>query len=175
MAFDGLSSLGAQGAMSAASALSQPAENYTNDSGLELQWAMKAYHHAETYFNLISSVDPARLRLSKHDDEIYKEFRKDFKDLKIDVINIQDLKTDDSKSKWRPFCNHFEGQVDDFNFGTLLRIDCSKEYSEENSLLVTRIQFYAIEIARNREGYNACIWNKTSLKEKKTNTKEGQS
>ena len=63
--------------------------------------------------------------------------------------------------------------------GSLIRIDASKDYSDENSVLgtqththtrinflfflhcssctllsVPRIQFFAIEIARNREGYN---------------------
>lgn len=37
--------------------------------------------------------------------------------------------------KWRPFCNQFEQIVEDFNFGTLLRIDSNKEYTEENSIL----------------------------------------
>lgn len=38
--------------------------------------------------------------------------------------------------------------------GTLIRTDASKEFSPENSILVVRIQFLAIEIARNREGFN---------------------
>ena len=56
--------------------------------------------------------------------------------------------------KWRPFCEQFKGVVEDHSFGTLLRADCEGDYSEENSILTTRIQFYAIELARNREGYN---------------------
>lgn len=35
---------------------------------------------------------------------------------------------------WRPFCNQFEGQVEDFNYGTLLRLDCEKDYTEENTI-----------------------------------------
>lgn len=42
----------------------------------------------------------------------------------------------------------------DYSYGTLLRSDSAKDYSEDNTILVTRIQFYAIEIARNREGIN---------------------
>ena len=38
--------------------------------------------------------------------------------------------------------------------GTLLRLDSSKGYSPENVTIVPRIQFHAIEIARNREGLN---------------------
>lgn len=38
--------------------------------------------------------------------------------------------------------------------------DASKEFSPENSLLVVRIQFLAIEIARNIEGYNDEVYRK---------------
>lgn len=63
----------------------------------------------------------------------------------------------------------------DYNFGSLLRLDASQDYSEENSTIgefyssrmclkltrvvcsVPRIQFLAIEIARNVEGHNAAV------------------
>ncbi|KTG35962.1 hypothetical protein cypCar_00032622 [Cyprinus carpio] len=106
---------GVEGATAAAHALSLPAEAYGNDARLEVMWAMKAYNHAEVYYN-----------------------------------------------KWRPFCNQFEGVVEDFNYGTLLRLDCQKDYTEENTVFATRIQFYAIEIARNREGYNDFVHNANS-------------
>ncbi|NXB77552.1 PBDC1 protein, partial [Donacobius atricapilla] len=60
--------------------------------------------------------------------------------------------------KWRPFCLRFEGLVEDFNFGTLLRLDSRREYSEENTIFATRIQFLAVEIARNREGCNDRVY-----------------
>lgn len=62
--------------------------------------------------------------------------------------------------KWRPFCEKFKDVVEDYSFGTLLRLDHTGEYSELNSILVTRIQFYAIELSRNREGLNDCIRSK---------------
>lgn len=40
---------------------------------------------------------------------------------------------------------------------TLIRIDSNLDYSEENTSLVPRIQFFAIEIARNREGFNSKV------------------
>jgi len=55
--------------------------------------------------------------------------------------------------KWRPFCDSFK-HVEDFSFATLLRLDSTGDYSEANSIIVTKIQFYAIEVARNREGCN---------------------
>ncbi|XP_072005468.1 protein PBDC1 isoform X1 [Engystomops pustulosus] len=156
----GLGSLGAAEALSVAEALSLPAEAYGNDPNVEMVWAMKAYQHAEVYFNLISSVDPPLLKLTRLDDLIYTTFRKEFPDLRIDVIDPEDLKSPAAKEKWRPFCMQFEHQVEDFNYGTLLRLDSSKEYSEENTIFSTRIQFFAIEIARNREGCNNVIYNR---------------
>ncbi|XP_067168489.1 protein PBDC1 [Apteryx mantelli] len=154
-----LGALGASEAAAAARALSLPAEAYGNDPNIEMIWAMKAYQHAEVYFNLISSVDPKFLNLTKVDDQIYGEFRKTFSDLKIDVLDPEELKSEPAKEKWRPFCMQFEGVVEDFNYGTLLRLDCSKDYTEENTIFATRIQFFAIEIARNREGCNSVVYN----------------
>lgn len=36
--------------------------------------------------------------------------------------------------RWRPFCNQFDGVVEDFNYGTLLRLDCERDYTEENTI-----------------------------------------
>ncbi|TSM12545.1 Adhesion G protein-coupled receptor F5 [Bagarius yarrelli] len=150
---------GVEGAAAAAHALSLPAEAYGNDAQLEVMWAMKAYNHAEVYFNLISSVDPKFLKLTKTDDMIYTKFREDFPDFDVKMLDPDLLKSAEAKEKWRPFCNHFESLVEDFNYGTLLRLDCEKDYTEENTIFATRIQFFAIEIARNREGYNLAVYN----------------
>ncbi|XP_043288112.1 protein PBDC1 [Venturia canescens] len=139
------------------SVLSRPAEEFENDATIESMWAMKAYEHAEIYFNILCSVDPKLLRLTPHDDQIYKTFREFFPDLKVDVIVEDELKSAAGKQKWRPYCEQFKSVVEDYSFGTLLRADCKGEYSEDNSILTTRIQFYAIEIARNREGFNDAI------------------
>uniref|UniRef100_A0AAY4EDN0 Polysaccharide biosynthesis domain-containing protein n=1 Tax=Denticeps clupeoides TaxID=299321 RepID=A0AAY4EDN0_9TELE len=154
---------------------------------LEVMWAMKAYNHAEVYFNvcmyyneeadkyncivllcfallnclllqLISSVDPKFLKLTKSDDNIYSAFIETFSDLDLQMLDPDKLKSSDAKEKWRPFCNQFEGIVEDFNYGTLLRLDSRKDYTEENTIFATRIQFFAIEIARNRQGHNDSIF-----------------
>ncbi|XP_019745716.1 protein PBDC1 [Hippocampus comes] len=161
---DGLSSLGPDGASAAAHALSLPAEAYGNDERLEVMWAMKAYNHAEVYFNLISSVDPKFLKLTKMDDDIYSTFRETFEDLDIKVLHPDQLKSAEAKERWRPFCNRYEGLVEDFNYGTLLRLDCQKDYTEENTIFATRIQFFAVEIARNREGLNDTVFTSKSSK-----------
>ncbi|KAJ1521573.1 hypothetical protein ONE63_003228 [Megalurothrips usitatus] len=149
--------VGADGLMQGASLLSRPADEFGNDETVEAMWAMKAFKHAEIYFNLLSSVDPKLLRLTPQDDAIYKAFRSKFPDLKVDVINETEIKSPEGKEMWRPFCEQFKDEVEDYSFGTLVRLDSSDEFSQENTTLVPRIQFYAIEIARNREGCNDLI------------------
>lgn len=105
-------------------------------------------------FQILCSVDPKLLRLTPHDNQIYKAFKDTFPDIEVDKIDEDKLKSSEGKAKWRPFCEQFKDVVEDYNFGTLLRADCTGDYSEENSIFTTRIQFYAIELARNREGFN---------------------
>lgn len=56
-----------------------------------------------------------------------------------------DLKSEKMKAEWREFCEEFK-HVNDFNFATLIRLDSTKDYEEENSVIATKIQFYAIEL-----------------------------
>ena len=44
--------------------------------------------------------------------------------------------------------------MDNFNLGVLIRQNCRGEYSEDNTIFAIRIQWLAIEVARNREGFN---------------------
>lgn len=46
---------------------------------------------------LISSVDPKFLKLTKLDDKIYSAFRETFKDLDVKVMKADDLKSDKAK------------------------------------------------------------------------------
>ena len=46
---------------------------------------------------LISSVDPKFLKLTKLDDKIYSSFRETFKDLDIKRLKEDDLKSDKAK------------------------------------------------------------------------------
>lgn len=99
---------------------------------------------------------------------IYKTFREEFPDLDVRILNENELKSNNSKAKWRPFCERFKDCVEDYSYGTLLRADASKGYDEDNSILVTRIQFYAIELARNYEGVNDGIRKKFAQVNHKT-------
>jgi len=157
--------LGVNELMAGQSVLSRPAEEFENDATVEAMWAMKAFEHAEIYFNILCSVDPKILKLTPHDDVLYKTFREMFPDMKLDVLVEDEIKSPEGKEKWRGFCEKFKEMVEDYSFGTLIRTKVDEEYSENNSFLVPRVQFFAIEIARNREGFNDVI--KTKFKPKK--------
>ena len=49
--------VGAEGLIAAAGTLAKPSEEFGNDERVEALWAMKAYEHAEVYFNILCSVD----------------------------------------------------------------------------------------------------------------------
>lgn len=129
-------------------------DGYGNDGTIEKAWAIKAFEDAEIHYDIITSVDPKYLKLSCHDDLIYEQFRKNFKDFDVSNIEEESLKNETAKKEWRQFCNKFEGEIENFNYGCLLRLDTLGEYSETNTTFATKIQFLAIEIARNREGHN---------------------
>lgn len=99
------------------------------------------------------SVDPRGLRLTPYDDEIYTAFRQDFPNLDVRYVDENEIKSPEGKTKWRAFIEKFN-KVEDFSYGTLIRADSTKEFGPDNSVLVIRIQFWALEIARNREGHN---------------------
>merc|ERR1712154_167868 len=146
------------------SILTRPAEEYINDASVEERWAEKAFKEAEVHFKLITSLKPSMLKLCQQDDEIYSVFREQFPKFNVEMVDEDSMKTKEGKEKWRPFCNHFEDKVEDFNRGSLLRTDASKEFGQDNCTLTTRIQFLAIEIARNREGANDKIYNEHNKK-----------
>ena len=50
-----------------------------------------------TPLQLITAVDPSILKLTPMDDEIHKQFREDFKDLKVDILQEDDIKSEANK------------------------------------------------------------------------------
>ncbi|KAI3384560.1 hypothetical protein SNEBB_003627 [Seison nebaliae] len=129
------------------------AENYINDPNIEIQWAMEAGRRAEAHYKLLERCGGKNLNLTMYDDQIYQKFREDFPDFHVKNIDEKELKSAAAKEKWREFCMEFK-EMKDYNVGTLIRLSCEKDYSPDNSIIVVRIQFLAIEIARNREGIN---------------------
>ncbi|KAI3632318.1 hypothetical protein MIR68_009424 [Amoeboaphelidium protococcarum] len=143
------------------------AENIENNQTIEMGWAIKASIHAETYISLLkSNGDNSEMRLTPHDDMLYESFKSDFPELhNTDVLQSisedNHLKSPQMKERWRNWCMKYEKNVEDYNFGTLLRVNARDpktntlaDYEQDTSVLVTRVQFYAIEIARNRLGLN---------------------
>ena len=110
-------------------------EQLGNSQEMEQDWAIKAFRHAEVYEKLISAVDNhATLRLTKIDDGIYAHFRREFPSLAVNSLTEDQLKSDSAKLVWRRFCSEYNDQiVKDFNFGTLLRLNCAEGYSQDNS------------------------------------------
>mmetsp|Transcript_10421 Transcript_10421/g.31867 ORF Transcript_10421/g.31867 Transcript_10421/m.31867 type:complete len:81 (-) Transcript_10421:111-353(-) len=74
----------------------------------------------------------------------------------VKKVNENEMKSPEGKKRWRTFLESVLKPAvnDDYNFGTLLRTDTRGKYEEDNTILVLRGQFYAVEIARNRESCN---------------------
>jgi hypothetical protein len=121
---------------------------------IEKQWAVKAMHHAETYFKLISSIDVSTLPLTKLDDDLYDAFTRIFPEINVSELKQELFTTEPYKTRWREFIMVYEKTITDYNFGTLLRMDVNGDYTESNTMFVTRTQFFCIEVARNRKGLN---------------------
>ncbi|WFC95672.1 D-lactate dehydrogenase (cytochrome) [Malassezia brasiliensis] len=126
---------------------------------IEKQIAVRCVEHAQTYWNLLERIKGSKLRLTKYDDEIMAEFEAILPDVfgndqAVRVINEDDMKSAQGKTKWREFIAKYEKKVADFNFGTLIRTNASDEYTQTNTIFLTRFQFYVFEIARCRRGMN---------------------
>ncbi|GFT83764.1 protein PBDC1 [Nephila pilipes] len=126
-------------------------------------WVEKAVEHMEMHYDLITSVPPKNVKLTPDDDLIYDRFIAEFPDFKLDLLDKEHLRTEESKMKWREFTEGFGELVRDSKLGTLIRIDSSGGYTEDNTLIVLRLQFLAIEIARNKHGLNDGLKRKNDL------------
>ncbi|CAN9251038.1 unnamed protein product [Alternaria sp. RS040] len=136
-------------------------EETENFEDIEKQFAVKVVQHMETYWKILEKVPGSKLRLTKIDDEIYEHLKKDFPEFDASAtLNEDEMKSKDGKERWRKFISEYEKKVEDYNFGTMLRANPKMEYSQEGTIFAVRMQFYAIEIARNREGLNDWIYEK---------------
>ncbi|PVH92093.1 DUF757-domain-containing protein [Periconia macrospinosa] len=137
------------------------AEEADNFEDIEKQFAVKVVQHVETYWNILEKVPGSKLRLTKFDDEIYEHFKKEFPEFDpAATINEDEMKSKEGKERWRNFINAYEKKIDDFNFGTMLRANPKTEYDQEGTIFAVRMQFYAVEIARNRQGLNDWVYEK---------------
>ncbi|EPS42187.1 hypothetical protein H072_3817 [Dactylellina haptotyla CBS 200.50] len=135
------------------------AETADNFEDIEKQFAVKTVMYMQTHFSLLESRKGSELKLTKIDDEIYEHFKETFPE--IDVSQKLDegaMKSKEGKAKWREFINQYEKKVADFNFGTMLRDSPKADYDQHTTIFAVRMQFYAIEIARNKLGLNDWIY-----------------
>ncbi|KAF2476462.1 DUF757-domain-containing protein, partial [Lindgomyces ingoldianus] len=128
---------------------------------IEKQFAVKVVQHMETYWKILQFKRGSELKLTKYDDEILEHFKKDFPEFDPKTtINEDDMKSKEGKERWRKFIMKYEKKIEDFNFGAMLRSNPAFEYGEKETIFAVRMQFYAIEIVRNREGLNDWIYEK---------------
>ncbi|EGS22292.1 uncharacterized protein CTHT_0018130 [Thermochaetoides thermophila DSM 1495] len=132
-----------------------------NLEDIEKQFAVKAVQHMVTYWSILEKVRGSTLRLTRLDDEIYEHLKRDFPEFDpAETIDEDKMKSKEGKERWRNFMMAYEKKVDDYNFGTLLRANPKWEYGKDETIFVPRMQFYAIEIARNKLGLNDWIYEK---------------
>jgi len=143
----------------------EQAENFED---MEKQFAVKAVQQMTTYWSLLERIPGSKLRLTKMDDDILEHLQRDFPELDPAApIDEDKMKSKEGKERWRNFVSQYEKSVNDYNFGTMLRISPDKEYGEKETIFAVRMQFYAIEIARNRAGLNDWIYEQNHPEEKK--------
>lgn len=115
-----------------------------------------------TYWSLLEKMRGSRLRLTRMDDEILQHLREAFPEFDpSETIDEDKMKSREGKERWRTFVNVYgqgDKKIEDFNFGTMLRRNPKFEYGEKETMFAVRMQFYAIEIARNRAGLNDWIY-----------------
>ncbi|KAI9702277.1 MAG: hypothetical protein M1820_006209 [Bogoriella megaspora] len=121
--------------------------------------SLPVVEHIEAYWGLLNKCRASELRLTKYDDDIYAHFKREFPEYDLkSTLNEDEVKSKAGKERWRNFIETYKETVKDYNFGTIVRTNPSFEYGEKETILVVRMQFYAFEIARNREGLNDWIY-----------------
>ncbi|KAL4986161.1 putative polysaccharide biosynthesis protein [Aspergillus falconensis] len=146
-------------------------EQAQNLEDMEKQFAVKAVEHLMTYWSILEKVPGSQLRLTKIDDEIYEHFKAEFPDFDpAETIDEDKMKSKEGKEKWRNWINQYEKKIHDFNFGTMLRANPKTEYEKDNTIFAMRMQFYAIEIARNRAGLNDWVYEQAQARAKNTSS-----
>ncbi|OAA52104.1 putative protein family UPF0368 [Metarhizium rileyi] len=135
------------------------AEDAGNMEDMEKQFAVKVVQHMQTYWSILEKVKGSTLRLTKMDDEIYEHLKEAFPEHDpAATVNEDEMKSKDGKERWRNFMMAYEKKIDDYNFGTMVRNNAKVEYEEDTTIFVPRMQFYAIEIARNKNGLNDWVY-----------------
>ncbi|PHH93245.1 hypothetical protein CDD83_9515 [Cordyceps sp. RAO-2017] len=135
------------------------ADDAVNMEEMEKQFAVKVVQHMQTYWAVLEKVKGSSLRLTKMDDDIYNHLKEAFPDFDpAATIDENEMKSKAGKERWRAFMMSYEKKIDDYNFGTMVRNSPKVEYEQNTTIFVPRMQFYAIEIARNKNGLNDWVY-----------------
>ncbi|VDK77825.1 unnamed protein product [Onchocerca ochengi] len=126
--------------------ISYGAAEYTNDPSFEIAWAVEAAERANIHMSLLLTCNTKELTMHKKFNVIYDKFREIFPNMNVEK--------GENKQQWFIFCEHFKEEIEDYNLATIMRIRANGAYSEENTIIVPKIIFLAVEIARNKEGLN---------------------
>ncbi|KAL4784832.1 putative polysaccharide biosynthesis protein [Aspergillus varians] len=146
-------------------------EQAQNLEDMEKQFAVKAVEQLMTYWSILEKVPGSQLRLTKIDDEIYEHFKEEFPDFDpAATIDEDAMKSKEGKEKWRNWILQYEKKVHDYNFGTMLRANPKAEYEKDNTIFAMRMQFYAVEIARNRAGLNDWVYEQAQAEAAKSSS-----
>ena len=88
-----------------------------------------------TYWAILEKVRGSKLRLTKIDNDIYEHFKKDFPEFEPkETIDENKMKSKEGKERWRKFMLSYEKNIDDYNFGTILRANPRFEYGEKETI-----------------------------------------
>jgi hypothetical protein len=88
-----------------------------------------------TYWKLLEAIPGSKLKLTKIDDEIYEHFKTEFPDFDPTATIVEDeMKSKEGKEKWRNFITQYEKKVEDYNFGTLVRLSPNFEYGQDETI-----------------------------------------
>lgn len=87
-----------------------------------------------TYKVVIQVEKMLTIFIIRIDDEILQDFEETFPEINVEHLDDKDFKTAAAKEKWRLFINKYEKRVNEYNFGSLIRIDCREDYTEENTM-----------------------------------------
>lgn len=146
---------------------------------MEDRWLSEASLQASDYVDALVQLGPKAVfptdKSEQFESDLYTMFRRFLPDLQVRVLDPDDpFRHFEDKDRWIPLLNRWQQRLPDSTILTMLRIDSHYGYSPENTYLVPKIKFYAIEVARNREGANdRFVKRERARKEKKTKKNAG--
>lgn len=107
----------------------------------------------DIYWKLLEKIPGTKLKLTKcapltlltadsrrHDADLLAAFKTDFPEYfeapyaSLRKVDEDRMKSAEGKARWRKFIQPFEKSIEDYNFGTLMRVDVAGEYSEVNTI-----------------------------------------